>query len=652
MTSSRPTSVRSVNPALRRSIARDVRSVINPKTSQTFPRRRARALELAVVVPTVALDIASRAPRPNSSSRASRAMPVARVLPRAALASLWPRGAREPSRARNDRAAADDDDADDDAAGPPSRARGARRRRRPLRASMSAVAAPAPTRATTEVTMDDLSPNDYAYKALKRRFDHLDEGAKGYVTSDDMRRALEKLKVPCTAQSADDFVRRTIDEGRTRGERERERDDGEGRPRMTFKEFGNFALRRERELLRTFQKFDGDRSGYLTAKQLKRVLMREGYATDDDDVEAMMYRIKAGEGAFSKGKGLFNAANEKFVTLAKAIDFTEFRDFLMLSDAMDATEALSVWSRSTVDVGDVSLAFASKRKANGGAGEVIKHLLVGAISGGVSRTVVAPLERAKIEYMLDSTTIARDGGLVGTLNRIVRDEGAGGLFRGNTLNVLRIAPTKAVEFFVYDKFKDYIIRNGDQTELDGAQRMLGGSVASMCGTALTHPVDTLRSRVSGTGMLLGDCWKQLVANEGYGALWKGLGANMVRVAPYGAINFYVYDACKGLYRRQFGEKAKMSALPTMCFGALAGAAAQTGVYPLEMIQRRIQVAGMKKGAGYAYKNMFHGIYVVGKNEGIGALYAGLIPNYAKILPSAAISFYVYELMKQVFEIDK
>ena len=91
--------------------------------------------------------------------------------------------------------------------------------------------------------------------------DSLDEGAKGYVTSDDMRRALEKLKVPCTAQSADDFVRRTIDEGRARGERERERDDGEGRPRMTFKEFGNFALRRERELLRTFQKFDGDRAG-------------------------------------------------------------------------------------------------------------------------------------------------------------------------------------------------------------------------------------------------------------------------------------------------------------------------------------------------------------------------------------------------------
>ena len=65
---------------------------------------------------------------------------------------------------------------------------------------------------------------------------------------------------------------------------------------------------------------------------------------------------------------------------------------------------------------------------------MLKHLLVGAVSRR-SRTVVAPLERAKIEYMLDSTTIARDGGLVGTLRRIIRNEGPGGLFRGNTLNV-------------------------------------------------------------------------------------------------------------------------------------------------------------------------------------------------------------------------
>ena len=505
-----------------------------------------------------------------------------------------------------------------------------------------------------EVTFDDLHPGSYAYNALKRRFDDLDEGRKGYVTARDMNAALTKLGAPVSEASIQEFMCRTIDAcrvGGDRGDRKTGSSEDETKEhRMSLREFGNFALRRERELLKTFQKFDTERLGYLTGKQLKKVLMREGYTFDDSSVEAMMTRIKSGSGAFSKGKGLFNASNEKFVTLAKAIDFTEFRDFLMLSDALDSTSALSVWSKSTVDVGDVSLGFASKRVENGGAKDVLKHLLVGAVSGGVSRTIVAPLERAKIEYMLDSSTMARDGGLVGTLTRIWRNEGPGGWFRGNALNVARIAPTKAVELFIYDKFKATILQNEDQTELTGGQRMLGGSVASMCGTALTHPIDTLRSRVSGTGMPMGECWAALVANEGYGALWKGLGANMVRVAPYGAINYAVYDFCKATYRRVYGEKAKMAALPTMCFGALAGAAAQTGVYPLEMIQRRMQVQGMKKGVTVAYKNMFHGIYVVFKSEGIGALYAGLVPNYAKILPSAAVSFYCYELLKEILDV--
>lgn len=54
---------------------------------------------------------------------------------------------------------------------------------------------------------------------------------------------------------------------------------------------------------------------------------------------------------------------------------------------------------------------------------------------------------------------------------------------------------------------------------------------------------------------------------------------------------------------------------------------------------------MKKGVGYVYKNMFYGIYVVGKNEGIGVFYVGLILNYVKILFLVVISFYVYEFMK-------
>ena len=35
--------------------------------------------------------------------------------------------------------------------------------------------------------MDDLRPSDYAYRAIRRRFDDLDRGKKGYVEAEDMR---------------------------------------------------------------------------------------------------------------------------------------------------------------------------------------------------------------------------------------------------------------------------------------------------------------------------------------------------------------------------------------------------------------------------------------------------------------------------------
>ena len=37
--------------------------------------------------------------------------------------------------------------------------------------------------------------------------------------------------------------------------------------------------------------------------------------------------------------------------------------------------------------------------------------------------------------------------------------------------------------------------------------------------------------------------------------------------------------------------------------------------------------------------------------GLGALYAGLVPNYGKLIPAAAISFWMYELLKQQFDLN-
>ena len=88
----------------------------------------------------------------------------------------------------------------------------------------------------------------------------------------------------------------------------------------------------------------------------------------------------------------------------------------------------------------------------------------------------------------------------------------------------------------------------------------------------------------------------------------------------------------------------------MLFGAAAGAAAQTVVFPIEMIQRRLQAQGMA-GSPVLYKNMVDAAVKIVRKEGLRALYAGLVPNYGKLIPAAAISFWMYELLKQQFDLN-
>lgn len=71
----------------------------------------------------------------------------------------------------------------------------------------------------------------------------------------------------------------------------------------------------------------------------------------------------------------------------------------------------------------------------------VRRLVSGAIAGAVSRTSVAPLETIRTHLMVGScghstTEVFQD---------IMKNEGWKGLFRGNLVNVIRVAPSKAIE---------------------------------------------------------------------------------------------------------------------------------------------------------------------------------------------------------------
>lgn len=78
---------------------------------------------------------------------------------------------------------------------------------------------------------------------------------------------------------------------------------------------------------------------------------------------------------------------------------------------------------------------------------MVRRLISGGIAGAVSRTAVAPLETIRTHLMVGSSGHTTTE----VFHNIMKTDGWKGLFRGNLVNVIRVAPSKAIE--VTNSFK-------------------------------------------------------------------------------------------------------------------------------------------------------------------------------------------------------
>lgn len=74
-----------------------------------------------------------------------------------------------------------------------------------------------------------------------------------------------------------------------------------------------------------------------------------------------------------------------------------------------------------------------------------RRLISGAFAGAVSRTAVAPLETIRTHLMVGSS----GNSTTEVFQNIMEKDGWKGLFRGNLVNVIRVAPSKAIEVTDY-----------------------------------------------------------------------------------------------------------------------------------------------------------------------------------------------------------
>ncbi|KAL0692056.1 hypothetical protein Bca4012_059236 [Brassica carinata] len=315
-------------------------------------------------------------------------------------------------------------------------------------------------------------------------------------------------------------------------------------------------------------------------------------------------------------------------------------------------------------------------KENGsGALNTTKHLWAGAFAAmvsswggslgfGLSRTCIAPLERMKLEYIVRG----EQRSLLGLIQRIATTEGVRGFWKGNLVNILRTAPFKSINFYAYDTYRGQLLRLSGNEETTHFERFISGAAAGVTASLLCLPLDTIRTvMVAPGGEALGGvvgAFRHMIQTEGFFSLYKGLVPSLVSMAPAGAVFYGVYDILKSTYlhtpegkkrlqhMKQEGEELnafdqlELGPMRTLLYGAIAGACSEAATYPFEVVRRRLQMQSHERKLSAVATCV-----KIIEQGGVPALYAGLIPSLLQVLPSAAISYFVYEFMKVVMKVE-
>uniref|UniRef100_A0A8C6VG26 Solute carrier family 25 member 24 n=1 Tax=Naja naja TaxID=35670 RepID=A0A8C6VG26_NAJNA len=418
-------------------------------------------------------------------------------------------------------------------------------------------------------------------------FKKLDRNQDGRVDIAELQSGLKELGIPL----GDDAEKKIFRAGDTNQDE-----------RLDFEEFTSYLKDHEKKMKLAFKSLDKNNDGVIEASEIVQSLKILGIDISEKQAGKILKSMDA-DGTMS-------------------VDWNEWRDHFLFNPATDIQGIVRYWKHSTVlDIGDsltIPDEFTEEEKKTG---QWWKQLLSGGVAGAVSRTGTAPLDRLKVMMQVHGSKGKMN--IAGGLKQMVKEGGVRSLWRGNGVNVVKIAPETAIKFWAYER-------------VGSIERFISGSM-----------VLKTRLAVGKTGQYSGmfDCAKKILKTEGVKAFYKGYIPNILGIIPYAGIDLAIYEALKKTWLEKYAtDSANPGILVLLGCGTLSSTCGQLASYPLALIRTRMQAQAMvESGPQLNMVGLFQKIIA---KEGFLGLYRGIAPNFMKVLPAVSISYVVYEKMKE------
>uniref|UniRef100_A0A8C1K2B4 Solute carrier family 25 member 24 n=2 Tax=Cyprinus carpio TaxID=7962 RepID=A0A8C1K2B4_CYPCA len=407
-----------------------------------------------------------------------------------------------------------------------------------------------------------------------------------------------------------------------------------------------------------FEKLDVNKDGKVDVSELKTGLAAMGFSMGKGEAQKIV-----SSGDSDKNEGLdfeefskYLKEHEKKLKLTfKSLDKNQdgkIKHFLF-NPANNLQEIIRYWKHSTVlDIGDsltIPDEFTEEEKTTG---VWWRQLVSGGAAGVVSRTGTAPLDRMKV-FMQVHSSKSNKISLVGGFKQMIKEGGVASLWRGNGVNVIKIAPETAIKFMAYEQYKKLLTKDGGK--IQSHERFMAGSLAGATAQTAIYPMEVMKTRLTlrKTGQYSGmfDCAKKILKKEGVKAFYKGYVPNILGIIPYAGIDLAVYETLKNAWLSKYAkDTANPGVLVLLGCGTISSTCGQLASYPLALVRTRMQAQASM--AGSEQVSMSKLVKKIMQKEGFFGLYRGILPNFMKVIPAVSISYVVYEYMRSGLGISK
>lgn len=281
-------------------------------------------------------------------------------------------------------------------------------------------------------------------------------------------------------------------------------------------------------------------------------------------------------------------------------------------------------------------------KKEASATDFLIDFAAGGVSGAISKTLTAPIERVKLVIQtqdanprIKSGEVPRYTGIGNCFSRILKEQGMAAFWRGNGVNIIRYFPTQAFNLAFKDTIKAMFPKYNKNTEFwkfFGTQLASGG-LAGAASLTIVYPLDYARTRLAsdvGTGKRqfngLMDClMKTAKSDQGFFSLYNGFGPSVAGIIAYRGSQFGLNDTLLA-FNPYAKDVSVIGIVSKFVVAQISVTASGLCAYPFDTVRRRLQMESEKPMEQRMYKGTLDCGVKILRDEGFGGMYKGALAN--------------------------